>query len=157
MPVHNIEPVYADNSRILILGSFPSVKSRQTGFYYGNPHNRFWKILSILYDEDLPSTVEAKKAFLIRNRIALWDVVKSCDIKGSDDSSIDNVEVNDLSIILDRCNIENIYLNGQKALRLFDRYFAYLNRDGILLRSSSPANASCSLDVLLEDWKKILL
>lgn len=156
MPIHNIDPVYDDNSKILILGSFPSVKSRETGFYYGNPHNRFWKILSVLFEEEVPETIEDKKAFLLRNRIALWDVVKSCDIRGSDDNSIDNVEVNNLSIILDRCDIENIYLNGLKAQKLYKKYLHDLNREGILLKSSSPANASCSLDDLLADWKKII-
>ena len=100
MTKHNIEPVYDQDSRILILGSFPSVKSREAKFFYHHPQNRFWKVLAALFQEEVPQTIEEKKTFLLRNHIALWDVIESCDIKGSSDSSITNVKVNDLDLIV---------------------------------------------------------
>ena len=100
MTKHNIEPVYNQDSRILILGSFPSVKSREAKFFYHHPQNRFWKVLAALFQEEVPQTIEEKKTFLLRNHLALWDVIESCDIKGSSDSSITNVKVNDLDLIV---------------------------------------------------------
>ena len=100
MIIHPIEPIFDKNSRVLILGSFPSVKSREEGFFYGHPQNRFWRVVAQVFDEDTPSSIDEKKAFLFKNRIALWDVIGSCEIDGSSDSSIRNVTVNDISIIL---------------------------------------------------------
>ena len=105
MVVHPIDPVYDKNSKILILGSFPSVKSREEGFFYGHKQNRFWKVISAVFNEEEPKSIEEKKALLLRNHIALWDVIKSCDIVGSSDSSISNVVANDLSVILDMADI----------------------------------------------------
>ena len=105
MIIHPIKPVYDKDSRVLILGSFPSVKSREEGFFYGHPQNRFWKVTSRVFDEDLPLTVDEKKAFLLKNHIALWDVIGSCEIEGSSDSSIRNVTVNDISKILKTADI----------------------------------------------------
>ena len=116
MVIHPIEPIYDKNSKILILGSFPSVKSREEGFFYGHKQNRFWKVVSGVFKEDEPETVEEKKALLIRNKIALWDVIQSCDIVGSSDSSITNVVPNDLSLILNIADIKAIYVNGKTAL-----------------------------------------
>ena len=100
MTKHNIEPVYNQDSRILILGSFPSVKSREAKFFYHHPQNRFWKVLAALFQEEVPQTIEEKKTFLLRNHLALWDVIESCEIKGSSDASITNVKVNDLDLIV---------------------------------------------------------
>lgn len=153
---HLIEPIYDQNSKILILGSFPSVKSRQANFFYHHPQNRFWKVLAKVFGDDLPMTVEQKKIFLNKHQIALWDVIASCEIKGSSDSSITNVEVNDLKRIIELSNIEHIYTNGNLADKLYHQYF-----DNIIdipvtkLPSSSPANAAYSLDKLIENWKII--
>ena len=105
MELHNIPPIFDENSEILILGSFPSVKSRETGFFYGHPQNRFWRVLAALENEETPQSIEEKKTFLLRNRIAVWDVIKSCDITGSSDSSIRNVVPNDILSILSASKI----------------------------------------------------
>jgi len=152
MEIHNIEPVFNENSRILILGSFPSVKSREQQFFYGHPQNRFWKVISNITGEKVPVTIEQKKRLLLRNNIAVWDVIKSCDIVGSSDSSIENVEVNDFSIILNKAKIEKIYANGDKAYKLFKKYCK--NIEITKLPSTSPANAQYSLKKLCEEWKK---
>ena len=110
--IHPIPPVFDADSRILILGSFPSVKSRESCFFYGHPQNRFWKLLARLRKEDIPSSVEEKKAFLLRNHIAVWDTIHSCSIEGSSDSSIRDVIPNDLASILDHASIQAIYTNG---------------------------------------------
>ena len=155
--VHEIAPVFDRNSKILILGSFPSVKSRETRFFYGHPQNRFWRVIAGLTGEPLPVSVGEKQALLLRSRIALWDVIGSCDILGSRDSSIRNVVPADLSRILDRCEIRQIYANGGTAKRLFDRYQKPIcGREIIGLPSTSPANASFCLERLVESWKVIL-
>ncbi len=156
MIIHPIKPVYDKDSRVLILGSFPSVKSREEGFFYGHPQNRFWKVTSRVFDEDLPLTVDEKKAFLLKNHIALWDVIGSCEIEGSSDSSIRNVTVNDISKILKTADIKAIYLNGGKAYQLYQKYlFPSVLREGILLPSTSPANAAWNLERLTVTWKMI--
>lgn len=119
---HTFGPVYDENAKILILGSMPSVKSREQQFYYGHPQNRFWKMLARLFDETEPEDIIQKCAFLRRNKIALWDVIASCDIVGSSDSSIRNVKENDMRVILDRAEIQAIFLNGGKAYELFIKY-----------------------------------
>lgn len=157
MVVHSIQPIYNKESRILILGTFPSVKSREGQFFYHHPQNRFWKVLSCLFQSNLPSTIEEKKQLLLNNHIAVWDVIQSCDITGSSDSSIRNVVANDLSMILKEANIQNIYANGNKSYELYNRYcIKHTNRDIIGLPSTSPANASYSLERLEEAWKVIL-
>lgn len=156
MIVHPIQPVYNKYSRILILGSFPSVKSREEGFFYGHPQNRFWRVLAAVFQEQVPRTIEEKRAFLLQNRIAVWDVIASCDIEGSSDSSIKNVVPNNLEQILHTAPIETVYVNGKKAQQLYIRYLEpETGRKAVCLPSTSPANAAWSLDRLIEVWKKI--
>ncbi len=153
--IHPLEPVWDEHSKILILGTFPSVKSRETQFYYGHPQNRFWKVLSILLEEPLPQSIEEKKQLLLHHHIALWDVIKSCKITGSQDASITDVIPSDLSTIIQKSSIQAIYLNGKKAYHLFQK-FHQVEIPGILLPSTSPANATYHLDDLVADWKLIL-
>lgn len=156
MPVHPIAPVFDKDSKVLILGSFPSVRSREEGFFYGHPQNRFWKVTSKVFGDELPVTVDEKKAFLIRNHIALWDVIGSCEIDGSSDSSIRDVTVNDLSVILGTADIRSIFLNGKKAEQYYLKYlFPVLKRDAVCLPSTSPANAAWNLEKLADAWKII--
>lgn len=155
--VHSFEPVYDKDSEILILGTLPSVKSRGNNFYYGHKQNRFWKVLATLLKEPVPDTIEEKKAMLLAHRIALWDVIQSCDIKGSSDSSIKNVQPTDIGMILEKTNITRIYANGNKAGQLYKRYqFPVTGIEAMVLPSTSPANAAWSLDRLCEAWRVIL-
>ena len=151
--LHEFGPVFDEKSEILILGSFPSVKSREVSFYYGHPQNRFWKVLAAVLHQELPETVEEKKHFLLENHIAVWDVIESCDIIGSSDSSIKNVIGNDMDVILQRADIRKIYCNGEKAYQLF---LKYCKREGqpelVKLPSTSPANASFRLEKLVKIW-----
>ena len=157
MIVHPIDPVFDTNSRILILGSFPSVKSRESGFFYGHPQNRYWKVLSAVFEEECPETIPEKKAFLLRNHIAAWDVIHSCQITGSSDSSIRNVTVNDLGMILRAASIREIYVNGKTAEKMYRKYTEpVLGRPCTVLPSTSPANAAWNLDRLIEAWRVIL-
>jgi len=154
---HPIEPVYDSQSRILILGSFPSVKSREAMFFYGHPQNRFWKVRAEVFGCTVPQTAEEKRAFLLANRIAVWDVIASCEIKGSSDSSIRNVTANDLSRILDAASIEQIYVNGKTALKYYNKYLRDVTgREAVCLPSTSPANAAWTLPKLAEAWRIIL-
>ncbi len=151
---HNIEPVYDENSKILILGSFPSVKSRETGFFYGHPQNRFWRVVAAVRNEAVPETIAEKKAFLLRNGIAVWDVIKSCDITGSGDSSIKNAVPNDISVILKTAPIERIFCNGATSYKLYKRFLEpETGMAAVKLPSTSPANAAYSLDRLIDEWK----
>lgn len=153
---HNIQPLYHDDSQILILGSFPSVKSREAQFFYHHPQNRFWKVLSAVFQEKTPQTIEDKKDFLMKHHIALWDVIASCDIQGSSDSSIQNVKVNDIMKVLNETTIHTIYTNGKKAHQLYQKYcFPITQKQDICLPSSSPANAQFSLEKLITEWQKI--
>ncbi len=154
---HEFEPIFSSDSRILILGSFPSVKSREQQFYYGHPQNRFWKVLAALTGYPIPQNVEEKKSMLIENRIAIWDVIQECEIIGSSDSSIRNVVPADLNLILQQAPIEQIYANGNTAKKLFEKYQKKTcGREIIGLPSTSPANAAFSLERLMEQWKQIL-
>ena len=156
MIVHPIPPLYDKNSRVLILGSFPSVKSREAQFFYGHPQNRFWKVIAAVFDEEVPNTVPEKKALLKRNKIALWDVIHSCDITGSSDSSIKNVTPNDLKTILDNSNVEAIYVNGKTAEKYYKKYTEkIIERSAICLPSTSPANAAWNMEKLIDAWKII--
>ena len=156
MIVHPIDPVFDTNSRILILGSFPSVKSRESGFFYGHPQNRYWKVLSAVFEEECPETIPEKKAFLLRNHIAAWDVIHSCEITGSSDSSIRNVTVNDLGMILRAAAIREIYVNGKTAEKMYRKYTKpVLGRPCTVLPSTSPANAAWNLERLTEAWRVI--
>lgn len=154
---HTFAPVYDKNSNILILGTFPSVKSRENQFFYGHPQNRFWKVIAQVTGEVVPVSIEEKKALLLRNRIAIWDVIHSCKIIGSSDSSIQDVVVNDFSEILQKSQIKRIYANGGKAYELYRKYaFEKTGREIIKLPSTSPANAGWSLERLCREWGQIL-
>jgi hypoxanthine-DNA glycosylase len=152
---HTFAPVFDENSEILILGSFPSVKSRENQFYYGHPQNRFWKVLARVFHCDMPVTIEEKVSFLHANHVAVWDVINTCDIVGSSDSSIKNVVGNDMDVILDKAKIRKIFVNGDKAYKLF---LKYCQREGqpdlVKLPSTSPANAAWSLERLITEWQK---
>ena len=151
---HPFPAIYAPDSRILILGSFPSVKSREQKFFYGHPQNRFWRIMAALLGTDVPQTTEEKRAFLLAHRIALWDVIASCDIAGSSDASIRNAVPNDLSPILETASVRQIFTNGGTAHRLYLKYiYPLTGREDIVLPSSSPANAARSLDALIDAWQ----
>lgn len=155
--VHSFEPVYDKDSEILILGTLPSVKSRENNFYYGHKQNRFWKVIATILKEPVPETVEEKKVMLLAHRIALWDVIQSCDIKGSSDSSIKNVQPTDIGMILEKTNVTQIYANGNKAGQLYKRYqFPVTGIESMVLPSTSPANAAWSFDRLCETWRVIL-
>ena len=144
---HEFAPVFNSDSRILILGSFPSVKSREQQFFYGHPQNRFWKVLASLTGYPVPQTIEEKKKMLLENRIAIWDVIQECEIIGSSDSSIRNVVPTELDQILQSASIEKIYANGNTAKKLFEKYQKKTcGREIIGLPSTSPANAAFSLE-----------
>ncbi len=153
---HPFLPVYDSRSRILVLGTFPSVKSRENQFYYGHPRNRFWKVIAGLWEEREPETIAEKKALLLNHGIALWDVIVSCDIIGSSDSSIRNPVPAPLEQMLSQADIRQIFGNGRKACQLYDRYSRQkTGKDIVCLPSTSPANAACSLERLLEEWAVI--
>lgn len=150
---HEFAPIFDQNSKLLILGTFPSVKSREQQFYYGHPQNRFWKVLSALVNSPVPASIPDKKALLLSNGIAVWDVISSCDIIGSSDTSIKNVVPADIPWLLANSSVKTIYGNGAKACQLYDKYM--LSKTGMpihKLPSTSPANAAFSLDRLLADW-----
>lgn len=156
MLTHPIEPVFDAHSRVLILGSFPSVKSREAMFFYGHPQNRFWKVTAAVFGRPVPQTVEEKKAFLLSCGIALWDVIAACDVQGSADSSIKNVVPNDLGRILDHAPVERIFVNGKTAQKYYDRYLREtLHREAVCLPSTSPANAAWTLERLVQAWQVI--
>lgn len=156
MEKHNIPPLFNNKSRILILGSFPSVKSREARFFYGHPQNRFWKVVSTIYGVECPVTVEEKKKMLLSNGIAVWDVIASCEITGSSDSSIKNVVPNDLSVIIEAADIEKIFCNGTASYNLYRKYIENkLGIKAVKLPSTSPANAAWSLDKLIKAWQCI--
>lgn len=164
---HTFEPIYDEGSRVLILGSLPSVKSRENNFYYGHPQNRFWRVLWEIFEGENAAggnkaypvdsfSIEEKKAFLHAHHIALWDVIARCDIAGSSDSSIKNVVPNDIGVILKYAPIENIYVNGGKAYELYMRYcYPLTEREAVKLPSTSPANAAWTLDRLIKTWNHI--
>ena len=153
---HPFPPLFSEHSRILILGSFPSVKSREQSFFYGHPQNRFWKVVAAVFGEPVPNTIEEKKALILSNDLALWDSIASCEITGSSDASIKNAKANDISIILDNCSIEKIYCNGRKSHELYRRYIEpAIGREAVCLPSTSPANAQWTLDRLIGEWSVI--
>ena len=156
MIIHPFKPVIFKESRVLILGSFPSVKSREVDFYYGNKNNRFFKILEVIFDEKIGESKEAKIDFLKRHKIALFDVVKSCEIVGSSDSSLIVKEVNDIGKLIENTDIEKILLNGKKAFEIFQKYIKIDKVKYFYIPSSSPANASFSLDRLVYEYRKQL-
>lgn len=154
--VHPIPPLFDKDSEVLILGSFPSVKSREAAFFYGHPQNRFWKVIARLFDAEVPSTVSDKTELILKNHLALWDSIASCEIHGSSDSSIQNVVVNDLSPILNGSKIKAVFCNGATSYSFYQKYIEpKTNIKAQKLPSTSPANASWSLDRLCEAWQVI--
>ena len=149
MEYHTIKPFYNKDSKVLILGSFPSVKSREEGFYYAHPQNRFWRVLSNVYEENITD----KKEFLKKHNIALFDVCASCEIKGSSDASIREVVPNDIKKILNTSQIKQIILNGKTASKLYQKYMKDIKIPNIVLPSTSPANATFNLEKLIQEYK----
>lgn len=155
--IHPISPVFDEHSEILVLGSFPSVKSRESGFFYGHPQNRFWRVLAALYEEPLPAAVSEKKTLLLRHHIALWDVIQSCEIEGSSDASIRDVVPNDLGVIFSAAPVRRVFTNGGTADKLYRKYCE--KRTGLTavrLPSTSPANARMGLEALIRAWNVLL-
>lgn len=154
--MHPFGPLSGPDSRVLILGSFPSVKSREQNFFYGHPQNRFWKVIAALYNREIPMTILEKRALILDNGLALWDSIASCVITGSSDSSIRDVHANDLRIILDNSPIERIYCNGRKSHEMYEKYILpTIGREAVCLPSTSPANAQWSLEKLIAAWAVI--
>ena len=154
--IHPIAPLFSDRSEILILGSFPSVQSRKDAFFYAHPQNRFWKTVAGVFGQPVPQTVAEKKELILSNRLALWDVIASCEITGSSDNSISGAVPTDLSVILDRAPIRRIFLNGKTAERVYRRYQCpRTGIEAVCLPSTSPANASWSQERLLQAWMKL--
>ena len=154
---HTFDPVFNTESKILILGSFPSVKSRENNFFYGRPQNRFWKVMAKVLEWEVPKTIEEKRKMLLENHVAVWDVIASCSILGSSDTSIKDVVVNDFSKILENSKVERIYVNGGKAYELYHKYAEKVTGiKAVKLPSTSPANAAWSLEKLTKTWKEII-
>ena len=151
--IKGFEPVFDKNSNILILGSFPSIKSREILFYYGNKQNRFWKLLSKIFNAEF-NTTDEKKDFLYKNKIALWDIVDECEIKGSSDSSIKIIKVSDLSVILEKADIKKIICNGKKAYEIYKKYYGNLQTECICLPSTSPANVLFNEELWINGLKE---
>lgn len=153
---HAFSPVFDSESRILVLGTMPSPKSRELGFYYSHPRNRFWPVLAEIFREDAPKTPEEKTAFCLRHKIALWDVLRECDIEGAADSSIKNAVPNDISTILKNADIRAIFCTGTTAAKLYKKFIGPETKiPAITLPSTSPANAKVKFDELCEKYKII--
>ena len=156
--IHPFDAVYDENSRILILGSFPSVKSREYGFFYGHKQNRFWRVIADICGASVPQNIDEKKKLLVDNGIAVWDVIYSCDIFGSADSTIKNAVPTDIRKILDAADIQQIFTNGKKADELYRKYqLRITGREAVCLPSTSPANAAWTYEKLLNYWKSQIL
>ena len=155
---HPFPPVVNEECRILILGSFPSGKSREDGFFYGHPQNRFWKILAAICREKIPTDIQEKRMLLLRHHIALWDVIASCEIEGSADASVRNVMPVDISLITNVATIERVICNGKLTAKLYHQYLEKLvGLPAVVMPSTSPANASCRLEKLIQAWQSALL
>lgn len=153
---HEFDAFFDKDSRVLILGTIPSPKSREQGFYYGHPQNRFWKVLADVLGEEFPQTVEERKRFLKRNHIALWDVLESCEIKGASDVSIRNARPNDMNRILQGADIRAIFATGAKAAQLYKKLcFPECGVEAVRLPSTSPANCGCSYEKLRKAYSQI--
>ena len=150
---HPFDPVVSPESRVLILGSFPSVKSREQGFYYGHPQNRFWRVLAEVFDEPLPLTIPSKRELVLRHGLALWDVIASCDITGSSDASVKNAVPVDIERVTRVADIQTVICNGALSGRLYARYLqAFTGIEALVLPSTSPANAVWTLPRLVKAW-----
>ncbi len=158
MEIHNIPPLYNEKAEILILGSFPSVKSREGQFFYHHPQNRFWKVMAAVLNCEIPETIEEKKQMMLSHHAAMWDVIASCDIVGSSDSSIKNVVPNNIGRLLEETEIRRIYTNGGTAHKYYQKYIhKIIGKEDIVLPSTSPANAAWSLERLIETWREKLI
>ena len=154
---HNIPPVFDERSRILILGSFPSVRSREAEFFYAHPRNRFWRVLAAVFHAETPVSTEQKKRFLLDNRIALWDVLAQCEIRGSSDASIQNAQPNPIGLILRHAQIESIFVNGKTAEKYYNRFLLPETGVGaVCLPSTSPANARMDEEALIRAWTDLI-
>ena len=154
--IHPIPPFCAEGARVLILGSFPSVKSRESGFFYGHPQNRFWRVLAQVFGDPVPATREEKTALLAAHGVALWDVIASCRIEGSADSSIRDVVPNDVAALIATHNLRAVFTNGRTAQALYDKHlFPTLGIPAVCLPSTSPANAAWSVDRLVQVWRQV--
>ncbi len=155
--IHPFPPLFDENSKTLILGSFPSVKSRESMFFYGHPQNRFWKVLAIIFNQPIPQNIEDKKNLVLDNGLALWDSIHSCTVIGSSDSSIKDVIPNDIRDIIQNSNINRIFCNGALSHKMYMKYiFPDTGIKAVKLPSTSPANATFSLEKLVEEWKMII-
>ena len=153
MIIHPIPPLFSEKSKTLILGSFPSVKSREAAFFYGHPQNRFWPVIAAVFGSKKPVTIEEKKELALSNRLALWDVIGQCEIEGSADSTIRDVTANDLSVILENSKVDRIFVNGKTAEKYYNKYtYPKTGIKAICLPSTSPANAAWSFERLVEAW-----
>ena len=151
---HNIPPLFDKNSRVLLLGSMPSPKSRETRFFYGHPQNRFWRVLAAVFRTPLPQTIDETRALCLRHHVALWDTIAQCDIKGASDSSIKNVIPNDINSLLKQTNITRIFATGGKSAALYRKWIEPQTHMPIIqLPSTSPANAAWSLERLIEAYR----
>ena len=156
MVLHNIPPLYCEKSETLILGSFPSVKSREAEFFYGHPQNRFWRVLAGVFSAPVPETVEQKKKLVLENGLALWDVIAECEITGSADTSIKNVKPNNIAGIIEKTAVSRIFVNGKTAEKYYIRYIEKkVGQKAVCLPSTIPANAAWSLDRLIAAWSVI--
>lgn len=155
---HTFAPIWDPQSEILVLGTFPSVKSRENHFYYGHPQNRFWKLLASIYGEPVPGTIDEKKELILRRHLAVWDVIGQCDIIGSSDSSIRNVVPCDLAGLLAQCKVHKVLANGAKAYELYQKHqLPITGLKAQKMPSTSPANAAWSFERLQEAWGRALL
>lgn len=156
MQEHPFPPVADAECHTLVLGSYPSVRSRAEGFYYGHPQNRFWRVLAGLWQEPVPTDIPAKRALLLAHGVALWDVIASCDIVGSGDATVRNARPVDIRRVTDACDIRRVYANGKLAYRLYGEHLQPVTGiEAVALPSTSPANAAYSLERLLEAWRPL--
>ena len=154
---HPFPPLFDENSDTLILGSFPSVKSREAMFFYGHPQNRFWRVIAALYGEEVPENIEEKKKLILSHNLALWDSIQSCTITGSSDSSVKDVVPNDLSLIINNSKVDRVFCNGALSHKMYIKFiFPITNIKADKLPSTSPANAAFSLDKLVREWSVLL-
>ncbi|MBC2889380.1 DNA-deoxyinosine glycosylase [Gordonibacter massiliensis (ex Traore et al. 2017)] len=155
---HTLEPVFDARSRVLVLGTMPSPKSREVGFYYGHPQNRFWKVMGALFGEPEPQGNTARTAFLLAHRIALWDVLAACTIQGASDASITDARPNDLARIGAAAPLSAVFTTGSKAAELYRRHCAGMlpGVPHVALPSTSPANARMRLNDLVEAYQPLL-
>lgn len=153
---HTLLPLYDAHSRVLVLGTMPSPKSREAGFYYAHPQNRFWRVLAAVLDEPFPETTEARREVCLRHGIALWDVLRTCEIEGASDAAIRDPEPNDIAWLLGQTDIRAIFATGAKAAELYQKLI--FPRTGVPVRrlpSTSPANAAFTLPRLTEAYRAI--